>query len=343
MQCLSCKFENMPGMTQCCRCGAALEISAVVNVYPPRAGTWKKRIRRWIPYHRFQISVINFAMSAWRRISHSAEVPDIAVKMPSSEILRRMIIPGWPQFVLGQKLRGRTFLAAFIGLFVFAILFYGTPQGNTSLGLAIAVHLASVIDVCCSGTYSLRERLHTSAFFSIILILALYVPFFSGTSYFASPISIYLDCPPFFSGDTVVYSRASYLIDSPKVGDVVLYRVDLGRNIDLGNHRILLVNGEGFDRILATEGQTLELTGQKLLIDGTPSPWQPLGSLESAPDLKITVPTGYYCILPTVYRIPSVTSATSRLWQDVCLIPRERIYGRALLVNYPFSHWRVIR
>src|SRR5919204_650375 len=47
MQCPSCRFQNMPGVEVCGRCGSSLRLAtAVVDVHPPRARAWQKRVRR---------------------------------------------------------------------------------------------------------------------------------------------------------------------------------------------------------------------------------------------------------------------------------------------------------
>ena len=54
MQCPSCRFENMPGLESCGRCGTSLRLStAVIDVSPPRASNTAKRVRKVVPRRFF--------------------------------------------------------------------------------------------------------------------------------------------------------------------------------------------------------------------------------------------------------------------------------------------------
>ena len=79
------------------------------------------------------------------------------------------------------------------------------------------------------------------------------------------------------------------------------------------------------------------MEARQLLVDGQPSPWQPLNLAAVDADLQFTVPTGYYGILPVPDpERPSVSAGG--LAGDV-LVPRQNIRGPVLLRHQPIWHW----
>lgn len=101
MQCPSCRFENMPGVTQCGRCGAHLRLGSVavaIDVHPPRASQHAKRWRRrfrTVPSLRTPLA--EMLQNMRRAVLGGWEPPDV----PAAGVIRRMIVPGWPQIYCG--------------------------------------------------------------------------------------------------------------------------------------------------------------------------------------------------------------------------------------------------
>src|SRR5258708_22213495 len=101
MQCKNCEFENMPGVNACGRCGASLRLAtAVIDVHPPRAGRWSKRIDRILP--RGLPYRVRDAVNAM--LFHS-EVT--AGALPEWSLLLRMVVVGWPPIYMGGQPAGR--------------------------------------------------------------------------------------------------------------------------------------------------------------------------------------------------------------------------------------------
>src|SRR5262245_19626175 len=100
MQCPNCRFQNMPGLESCGRCGTSLALAtAVLDVNPPRATSWQKHVRRWLPWR----SVNNLRYAARdHRISVGKALDEAAIALPESRLLARLIIPGWAHFFQGQ-------------------------------------------------------------------------------------------------------------------------------------------------------------------------------------------------------------------------------------------------
>ncbi|MGH7169251.1 MAG: hypothetical protein ACRELG_03105 [Gemmataceae bacterium] len=162
----------MPGVDACGRCGSPLGLqSLAIDVHPPRAAPWTKRLRRWgLPFR----SMYNKAQEVGeRRFFDDAEGADL-LGAPVG-ILVRLLIPGWAHIHLGQRQRGLLFLGLWLSLLAVAILFFcftlsgislyrggvilrefSNMQGALSLGgiflgLAFSVHLASCMSVARLG------------------------------------------------------------------------------------------------------------------------------------------------------------------------------------------------
>src|SRR5262249_30698864 len=153
MQCKNCQFENMPGVEACGRCGASLRLTtAVIDVHPPRASRWSKRIGRILPRG-----------VAYRvRDAVTKPLPFLPVtpaeNLPQWPVLLRLVVPGWPQHYMGQKTAGWWFLAAYGLLLASGLTFIGTFTGSILIGLAVTCHAASIIDVVTAATAEIRPR-----------------------------------------------------------------------------------------------------------------------------------------------------------------------------------------
>ena len=60
-----------------------------------------------------------------------------------------MLVPGWPQHYLGHSRRGRIFLWLYLVLLLLGLLSLGTTTAAVLLGLAVAVHVPAVSQMCC--------------------------------------------------------------------------------------------------------------------------------------------------------------------------------------------------
>ena len=86
MQCSSCRFENMPGVDVCGRCGSSLRLAtAVLDVHPPRARPWAKRLRRYLPLHAASARLRDVASEVSRQVSGSAET--VRFQLPAAGII----------------------------------------------------------------------------------------------------------------------------------------------------------------------------------------------------------------------------------------------------------------
>src|SRR5437016_6009286 len=104
MQCVTCGFENMPGSDACGRCGTSMRLAtAILDVQPPRAGRFRKKIRRILPvrkvYYGVRDRAENVPVPRLPRVS-DLDLPrwNVRQELPPWSIAWRMVAPGWSHF-----------------------------------------------------------------------------------------------------------------------------------------------------------------------------------------------------------------------------------------------------
>ncbi len=345
MQCASCHFENMPGVTACGQCGANMQLgAAAIDINPPRAGAWKKHLRRWLPFRGISYRLGNYFASLSFEL-----IPRLRPDQPSLPIYLRMIVPGWAQMAVGRTMLGRALLRFYLGMILLSFLFFGSLLGGFFFGLAIAIHASSIVDVVWWGIRNLRKRIFTAIFCTIAVGAFCYYPIITGISQILVSQNMIVNSGPFQSGDVFIYSPASYWWREPAVGDVVVYRTEevqfQARRINTFPGLYHLGGVDYLDRIIARGGQTVQWANQQLHVDGQPSQWQPLNPNSIKNNLNISVPEGYYCIMPSVLAetIDAVGGIPTEILKRISLVRRDRIIGRVIVRNYPFTRWWWVR
>jgi Signal peptidase, peptidase S26 len=341
MQCASCRFENMPGVGTCGRCGSPLGLKTLaVDVHPPRAGAWTKRLRRLFVFR----SVVYEARDAGRRVARESWFHDLTrIEVPGTHlsVLARLIVPGWAHFHLDERIRGGIFLGAYLALLLLALVLYGTTVGSMLLGLAFSVHVASCLSILRLGGVVAWAYLGAVVLVFVLLLVGVYLPVGWLVTRVATPALVQVNGTPFEAGDVILYSPAVYALRAPRPGDVVLYHQE-GGNYELAppQHGYIRIDaGQRIDRILAGPGDQILWKDHLLTVNGAPSPWQPLNPGAILPDLELTVPAGHYLILPTAGP-PLPAGLTERAWHSLAVVSTESIRGRAYLRSYPFSRIR---
>jgi hypothetical protein len=328
----------MPGVQACGRCGALLQLGAMTfGVHPPRAGVWTKRWRRWFRWSRIH----------WRAAGEAAGRELLGSDVgagPPWPVMARMVAPGWPQFYQGDRIRGWCFLSGYCSLAVLALTTFGTFFGSVCLGLAIATHAASVLDVVLGATRQSRGRMTYALVCLIAVGLSVYAPLGYLAGGMLVPQRITANLPPFSRGDVVLTSTAIYSIfRSPRPGDVVLYEAPHARiqgryggwaaNIDIQGLRI--------DRVLAAAGQHVHIEGGMITIDGQPSRYLPLNPARMPVRFDANVPPGCFLILPT-------TALTERFnlqaldWAHASVVREDQIRSRVYLRHWPWLRFTLL-
>ena len=250
MQCVNCHFENMPGLDHCGRCGASLRIAtAVIDVHPPRHEIADSRPLNCSGTH-----------SVGPLQPQSARIRFTALDCPPALVIARLIIPGWPQLYLGQKIRGWFFLMSYFGFLIAGVLLLGTGFGSILLGLAVAVHASSVIDLVFVATGTEQARILYCFCYGGMVAIVVYLPTIFLFSRFAVPVPIMQATGFLEPGDIVIYNPSAYRWSRPQPGDVVIYDMAYTRipaSQQQGHRNVVYqLGGRQIDRVWPAQGST---------------------------------------------------------------------------------------
>jgi len=369
MECPSCQFNNMPGNTRCLRCGGALQLaSAAISVEPPRASAPSKWLRRWFNGRRWWYWSRSAAAGTGRNLASELTRRTVTSGLDLG-LAARSLIPGWAHWHAGYRLRGTVIASIYWASLLAMVATIGTPWGATWLGVLLAVHAGSLIDLLVAADQSRFERCVVVPLLAIAIVTAFYWPIGYWVN---SQIFVRLLQAPigeFSSGDVIWFRRLAASNPNVRPGDIVLY--DIGnQTIPLANHRAFQVNGDRIDRIIAGPGSLVQWRDGHFEVDGQPTTWMPLG-MADAPEgftlrvhdravghmqaeqwndslagWSITVPADSYCIVPSTVPLPNLPHASANLrefWTKLAVVSAGRIQGRAWICGYPFAHWAILK
>ncbi|HZZ41761.1 MAG TPA: hypothetical protein VFE58_02390 [Tepidisphaeraceae bacterium] len=343
MQCASCQFENMPGSQLCGRCGTSLSLSSTtIDIHPPRAGRWTKRVRRLTP----KIPVRSPATDALRNFSDRATSAlniRLSDSTPAFPLLARIFIPGWPQLFAGSRILGRFFLFTWVSLLsLWLLFFYGTTIGSMLLGLAFSTHSSSVADATnrILEPVSMRRRMFYSICTSALLFGLLYLPASRILFRYAEPVVLQLTLPPFQPGDVVLINHSAFARQLPQPGQVVLFTPPDYRIGGTG-HNYTLYTGPRIDRILAGPRDKVRWSHHTLFLNGVPTLFTPLNPTVLPPSFECTVPAGVYFIVPSATPILARNTDSATLL-GMSYIALENINGTAYLLSHPLYRLKAL-
>jgi hypothetical protein len=336
VQCVSCRFENTPDSLNCCRCGTHLRLrESSIDVQPPRAKKWDKRLRKCLPkpgLGRF-----------WRRLIGSIGEPQSGDFLPATSwsLLWRSIVPGWAHFHLGQRRRGKFFLALFLVFMFLGVLQFGSTVGNVLLGLGMSVHASAVLDLLQQEQRgNMLGRLARAFLTIIVLSFLFYLPVGFLIGSVAGPRVIELTMSPLREGDVFLCNFWAYWGSPPAPGEVVLYRSEGAGVQGPGNQQLRIPRGERIERIIAGPGDRVHCRGGALFVNGTSSEWQPLNPNVLTFDWELQVPHGHVCIIPSTL----LTAAQFRTaWRNVVSVPIDNVAAKVYFQLQPLTHMGFVR
>jgi signal peptidase I len=347
MQCPSCRFENIPGLDACGRCGTSLAVAtAVIDVNPPRASKRAKRVRKVVP-RSFFYQARDITAEAHRRITGSVVV-DSRIPLPEPAILSRLMVPGWAHLHSGFRIRGLAFFWAYVVLLAMGLLQWGTEFGSVLLGLAFSVHASSIIDILLrQGTVRFPRMIATAAVVFAGLSIVAYYPAGQVLMRVAAPIEYGTDVLPFKRLDVVLVNRWAFALSGPRRGDVVLFTpVSTNRvsaNLAIPFVRFAFEEDEVIDRLIGLPGDHVVWDSGKLAINGTEVSWAPLRPERLPKHLEVRVPEGRYLIFPTTSIGPANAGMPESSWKQVSMIPENAILGGVYLRLSPITRFWFIR
>ena len=347
MRCSSCEFENIPGSESCGRCGSSLRVATMVmDVQPPRASKFRKKLRRVMPMQRAMYGMRD-SMENSRATKTAAAVrrasADLCGERPPWPVLWRLLVPGWSHFYAGQRVRGHLYLWGFLIFLIPGLLLMGSTWGSMLLGLAFSVHASAAFDVFnqASPRASIREMIARSILISILVAMVIYLPANWLLSRVAGVRTIQITTAPFREGDVVVINPSLHRSGWPHPGQVVLYNLPAVRTEaiprEIHGTAIYEYAGERIDRVLAIAGDKVVWEAGTLKVNGSPSPWRPLNVSALPAKVELTVPPDHVLIFPST--TPRLEGAT-RLnhLHTLSLVPRGQVIGTVYLRTQPL--WR---
>lgn len=138
------------------------------------------------------------------------------------------------------------------------------------------------------------------------------------------------------TGDMVFAEKITPKFSSPNAGEIVTF-YDPQSSVDIGSRRILI------KRVIATEGQTVDIKNNKLYIDDVEQhenyvnglPTKPVSSPNKNITFPYEVPEGYIFVMGD----NRTNSADSRVFGAV---PVDSVIGHALFIYWPYEDWKVL-
>lgn len=130
--------------------------------------------------------------------------------------------------------------------------------------------------------------------------------------------------PTLMTGDRIIVSKFSYWLNEPQRGDVIVFKYprDPSRAF--------------VKRVVATEGETIALEENQLIINGQPVPENYLPADLTFPDFgPVTIPDDHLFVLGDNRN----NSDDSRVWG---FLDEDLIIGKAVAVYWPVSRIRLI-
>ncbi|MDR3110125.1 MAG: S26 family signal peptidase [Planctomycetaceae bacterium] len=302
----------MPQHKTCVRCGSILPggDSDDIEIEPPRAGRFEKLFRIAAIVRLFNRMALRAGNGFDRMFDASNTVYRGSVSSATKMYARcselrvgalfwRAIVPGLPQWYLGDKLRAKIFFFGYCSFVIIAAVTFGMVISDFAFAFAISFHAASILNVIITSS---RESATRTSVAAVMLVgaLMLYVPFYLLVGNYLGRQRMEVNADTLHAGDAFLYT-SQWVIIKPKVGDVVFYYVSRTRFSAAVNHTEFIIGGDLVDRVLAIENQKVTWRGGQLSVDGEPSNLLPLVALPHAmPDMEFVVPDGHCFIVPSV-------------------------------------------
>ncbi len=274
----------MPGMKKCVRCGGMLgAMLSDINVQPPRAS--QRRLRGFDGISRFWNRLTG---SSRRRIGEFQADIDVAVP------LFTLIWPGWPQLHAGRTWLGRIFSLLFVLTLIPALLTWGSWLSTLLLGVALACHFSSVMDISLHTDEGRQNMGQMIALLGVVVVVV-YVPAYWFVHRLALPIVIQQTLNPGLpAGDVVLINRRLLTGSRMQPGDVVLYDQDGGAIPGY------YIRGDWMERVLARGPCRVSFAKQQLQVDGQPVAHRPLSG-QIPENLELTIPAFHVLIAPPIF------------------------------------------
>ncbi|QEH38701.1 hypothetical protein OJF2_73070 [Aquisphaera giovannonii] len=346
MQCPSCRFENMPGLDACGRCGTSLTLAgSAIDVNPPRASRSARQMRRLV--NRKPVYRAKDAARSVRGGLLGAIAADGWFTPPPPGTIRRLIVPGLAQIHAGNVTWGWLYLGSYAVFLLLGLLRWGSTDGPIFIGLAISAHASSVVSALMREHAVDRRKLFLFTLFVTTILYALLSVVLRGI---AAPLALMADSRPFAAGDVLLVNNWAFAITGPRRGDVVVTRPSVNSRREVtdpmragGHRRDYLEDNQVIDRVIGLAGDRVVWEDGRLSINGEPVSWTPLVPDRLPARMEIEVPEHYLLVLPTMTAAAAQRGSSAEFWKVAGLIDPGDVEGGVWLRIAPLSRFRFIR
>ena len=232
----------------------------------------------------------------------------------------RIIIPGYPQWCWRQQERSMVLLGSYLAALMVGVLAWGTTIGLGLLFFAFATHAFSAADAIRQVAFPGFGRLVPALSASAGLGAICYAPALAMASVFAWPIA--LDERP---REGYLVNRWAYDDEGPRAGETVWLRPTRGARPKVA-------------RVVASEGQTVNWSGNQFRVDGQLVEESPFRISGSPGGLELTIPEGH--LLVSFGADPRRGNGLPGGWE---IVDRSDVRGRAWARSYPIWDRRFLR
>ena len=333
MQCWSCGFENLPGLTACARCASRLEL-AQVAFEPPRAspGLLRTRVaRRWY-------NVVDVARECREWLRDILTVDDGPVP---PTVLAWSLLPGWGQICQGYVAIGGFVFALWLVLGVLALLMLASQWQSLFVTLMVVLHTLVVFTLLAP---SLRhERVVVRVLAPLVLWFIINYMLYGAVGWaitrFARPVPVSVASigGPTVRGDDGLLVEGYWLRPRRfQRGALVLFEIPYMRR-----DQYIVRAGVAVDRILGLPGEHVTVSDGQVLVDGALCPVSSLMALPPMGSFEYRLGADEYLIVPTETSMMRVNISALRgdVAEAVSVVPQRRVLGRVLWRIRSLSHW----
>lgn len=335
MECPSCTFQNMPGLTSCVRCGTLMDLSGV-DVMPVRASSGRA-VRQAQAAAR---SARRTAAESVRALTGSVPLGVTFGDVSAAQLLF-CLVPGLPQIrseLFPLRLLGWAVLGLWCLVLLLAAAFVGTTLSTLLCFALLSVHGFSISLLFTRSLQQVATPLRFGFGVAVyILLLALYGPALSIVRGIATVVPVnHLPPGSVLHNDDVLLRTGRWT--RPKTfqrGDVVVAEI-----VQRNDGGVIVRGGLNIDRVIGLPGDLIELTDGVLSVNGAPVPaeLQPLNPAGMPRQGAIRVPDATYAVFPSTLQLNRLQNMPGLL-TDLSMYSEDNILGRVILRVRPWSRF----
>lgn len=338
MQCPSCGFQNLPGLSSCARCMSTLMFENI-DVQPYRAGTLRSyRLRLFAGVRGLRVwTLLPFARRVSAYVAEEVRGIRLGGRVRPGTILASLV-PGLGLMLAGEHRRGRLVMLGYAVALIASIVFMAHAW-TLFYAAVISLHAYSIVATILLGAPYILPRTAVLTGLLVVLMLQvfLYMPLAWGAHHLVwfQQLGGDIHGTRMLQGDVLAVEGTWFRPVNFGRGDVVSYRMRAGRG-----QGWYTAEGLSVDRILAMAGDRVTSVQGTIHVNGRP-PQHP-GSAKPTllPDgYAVTVPPGTYFIYPRGARLRAMNrgNTDAEAIMSVCLVPQRDVIGRTWGVVSPLT------